>query len=203
MPHFISTPSLNPKIFYIGESLIRPSDVPYEFVPPLTVDELDDCDEVIDIIYTNPRTTDLMTMLVQRLNVVAPVESEQTFVGEFNIPINGNANQANTSRSDPRPLCWVRIMNMYTKLIVMEAVHQRYGNGEYFKQMDDAWIVYDLAVGCADIMWRFPDNLMLRFSLNRHLLECSSSVDMLVAHAMIGDRLAAARALEAIRTGSF
>lgn len=203
MPRYISTPSLNPQIFYLGECLVRNSDIPYQFIPGLTADELDDCDEMLDIIYSNEIPIDLMTMLVQRLNVASPVESEQTSSGEFNIPINGSANQENRSCLDCQPEGWVRIMNMYTKLIVMEAVHQRYGNGIYFRQMDRAWNIYDAAVGSAEIVERYPNNAGMRRMLDRYLRECSISVETLVAHAMIGDRLAAAMALEAIRTGTY
>lgn len=158
---------------------MRDSRVPIDYAPPLTVDELQECDDLVAT-SVGGSVVDLRLLLVQTFRIPSPMDFERRLAEAIKECKAGDGlHSGHTHQSR----YWFRVANTYSILFVAEAVDQRYRNPEFRENLDTAWGYYNTAVKYAESMEKTHTKTLVGF-LDKELGRCGALLKLMIKEAV-------------------
>lgn len=169
------------KLFFISECLYRESHVPSSAAPPLSNEELNECDDIVIDAMENLMTKDLLSMLISTFHIALPIDFVRRLAA-----INKDVHAADQAkRADPAHVMryWLRIANTYSMLFVLQVVQERCKRKELQDEFDHAVGWYENAVEYAERIDDDVEDRDLVVVLDSHLSSCRVLVEKLLLRA--------------------
>lgn len=167
------------KLFYIGECLFGESQVPTASAPPLTDQELNECDDFVPDALERLKKKDFLAMLMTKFNIAMPIE----FIYRLGV-VNGQLLAVDLEkRHDPNHALqyWLRIANTYSMLFVLDVVQEQCERVELQLVIEQASECYEAAVEYAARIDDGDKDSGLLIILDQNLSDCRELVD----HALL------------------
>lgn len=186
MVQYISTAAFCGKLFYIGECLFRESQVPTASAPPLTDEELNECDDIVPDALDRLKKKDLLAMLMRKFNIAIPID----FIYRLAVVNEDLLAVDLAKRDDPTHALqyWFRIANTYSMLFVLDVVQEQCEQEELQLVMEQALGCYEAAVAYAERIDDGDEDRDLVAVLDKNLSDCRELVDKVLLQAKVPDR---------------
>lgn len=173
------------KVFYIGECLFRQSHVPTPAAPPLSDEELHECDEIVVAVLNDPNKIDILGMLIRVFHIATPLE----FVGRLAaINRDHDAYKEKSDDANDTVQYWYHIANTYSMLFVLQSVQERCEQEDLQEEIYEAWVCYDDAVASAKKIIGDVGNWDLIVELSKQLTDCKTWIEKALQRVEVPER---------------
>lgn len=182
-----STAAFCGKLFAIGECLFRESQVPTASAPPLTDEELNECDDIIPDALERLKKKDFLAMLMMKFNVERPIE----LIFRLGVENCDLLTVDLEKRNDPNHTLqyWLRIANTYSMLFVLDLVQEECKWVQSPLVMEQALEYYEVAVEYAARLDDGDRDSGLLAMLDQTLCDCRELVDKALLQAWVPNRM--------------